>query len=81
MVDKSAKYIPALRYDWLTSLYDPILKLTLREAEFKNHLVKTASLQPGQRVLDLGCGTATLTLLIKQAQANAEVGSSTIPSR
>ncbi|HUN08225.1 MAG TPA: class I SAM-dependent methyltransferase [Aggregatilineales bacterium] len=73
MVDKSAKYIPALRYDWLTSLYDPILKLTLREAEFKNHLVKTASLQPGQRVLDLGCGTATLTLLIKQAQANAEV--------
>lgn len=73
MVDKSAKYIPALRYDWLTSLYDPILKLTLREDEFKSHLVKTASLQPGQRVLDLGCGTATLTLLIKQAQVNAEV--------
>lgn len=33
----------------------------------------TASLQPGQSVLDLGSGTATLTLLIKQAQANAEV--------
>lgn len=73
MADKSAKYIPALRYGWLTSLYDPLLRLTLREAEFKNHLIGTASLQPGQRVLDLGCGTGTLTLLIKQAQPNAKV--------
>ena len=73
MEEKSQKYIPALRYDWLTVVYDPILRLTLREFEFKNTLVKAAQVQPHQRVLDLGCGTATLALLIKQAQPNAEV--------
>jgi ubiquinone/menaquinone biosynthesis C-methylase UbiE len=73
MEEKSQKYIPALRYDWLTAVYDPILRLTLREFEFKNTLVKAAQVQPDQRVLDLGCGTATLALLIKQAQPNAEV--------
>jgi len=73
MEEKSQKHIPALRYDWLTVVYDPILRLTLREFEFKNTLVKAAQVQPHQRVLDLGCGTATLALLIKQAQPNAEV--------
>lgn len=73
MGDQSQKYIPALRYDWLTSLYDPLLQLTLREVTFKKRLVTEAHLQPGQRVLDLGCGTATLTLLIKQSQVEAEV--------
>ncbi len=73
MEEKSQKYIPALRYDWLTALYDPILRLTLRESEFKNYMVKAAQVQPGQHILDLGCGTASLTLLIKQAQPDAEV--------
>lgn len=73
MEEKSQKYIPALRYDWLTAVYDPILRLTLREFEFKNTLVKAAQVQPGQRVLDLGCGTATLTILVKQTQPDAEV--------
>jgi len=64
MADKSAKYIPALRYGWLTSLYDPLLRLTLREAEFKNHLIGTASLQPGRR---FNLGSVSLTLAVAQA--------------
>lgn len=63
MSKKSPEYIPALRYDWLTVLYDPLVRFTLRESTFKRNLVTQASIKDGQQVLDLGCGTATLTLL------------------
>lgn len=67
------KFIPALRFDALTSFYDPVLRWTLREATFKRQLVRQADLHPGHRVLDLGCGTATLTLLLKQSQPQTEI--------
>ena len=67
------KYIPALAYRWLTPLYDPVVRLTTRERTFKAALVAQAQLQPGQRVLDLACGTATLTIAAKRAQPAAEV--------
>ncbi len=66
-------YIPALKYNWLTALYDPLLRWTLRESTFKERLVQQAGITAGQHVLDLGCGTATLTLLIKQTHRDAEV--------
>jgi ubiquinone/menaquinone biosynthesis C-methylase UbiE len=65
------EYIPALGVDWLTPLYDPVLKWVMQEDRFKRDLVQRAALQPGQRVLDLGCGTATLTLMLKQVQPDA----------
>ena len=68
-----ADYIPALRYRWLTTLYDPVLRLSMPEATFKRHLVTQARITSGHRVLDLGCGTATLTLLIKTAHPEAQV--------
>jgi ubiquinone/menaquinone biosynthesis C-methylase UbiE len=67
------RLIPALRFDQLTALYDPHIRWTLRESTFKRQLVRQAAIQPGQRVLDLGCGTATFTLLLKQTQPRAEV--------
>jgi SAM-dependent methyltransferase len=66
-------YIPSLKYNWLTALYDPLLRWTLRERTFKERLVQQAGITAGQHVLDLGCGTATLTLLIKQTHRDAEV--------
>ena len=67
------EYIPALTFDWLTSLYDPLMRWTMRESVFKRRLVEQAGLEKGHRVLDLGCGTATLTILIKKTQPGAEV--------
>jgi cyclopropane fatty-acyl-phospholipid synthase-like methyltransferase len=66
-------YIPALGVDWLTRFYDPVLRLTLREEKFKRLLIAQARIGPGQQVLDLGCGTATLTIMVKEHCPGAHV--------
>ena len=66
-------YVHALKYARLNSLYDPLLRLTMRESLFKGRLVEQMNLEKGQRVLDVGCGTATLTLLLKKTHPDAEV--------
>ena len=67
------KYIPALGHDRLTPLYDPLQRWVMREAKFKRHLVDQAQIGTGHRVLDLGCGTATLTVLVKQIHPDSDV--------
>ena len=67
------RYIPALSFRWLTPLYDPLLKWVMREETFKRKLISQANIQPGMKVLDLGCGTGTLTQMIKRAHPEAAV--------
>lgn len=68
-----ARYIPALRFDALTRFYDPIVAVTTRERAFKTRLVEQMNLKAGQRLLDVGCGTATLTLMLKRSCPDADV--------
>ncbi|HSJ87219.1 MAG TPA: methyltransferase domain-containing protein [Anaerolineales bacterium] len=72
-MSKSTRYIPALSFRWLTPLYDPILKWVMREETFKRRLIRQASIRAGMQVLDLGCGTGTLTVMLKQAHPHAHV--------
>lgn len=58
----SRSFLPALRFHWLTRLYDPVVRLTTRESAFKGSLLRQAGLRPGETVLDVGCGTGTLAI-------------------
>ena len=73
MPTESRGYLPALRFPALTRVYDPVVRATTREGRFKEMLVEQAAAEPGQRVLDLGCGTGTLAIQVKQRQPGAEV--------
>lgn len=62
---KSLSFIPALRFHWLTKLYDPLIQITLPEKRFKQDLITQMGIQNDFQILDFGCGTATLSMMIK----------------
>jgi ubiquinone/menaquinone biosynthesis C-methylase UbiE len=70
---RAQHYIPPLSYDWLTPLYDRLIPLAMPEAALKRRLIEQAHVSGGQRVLDIGAGTATLTIMIKQAHPDADI--------
>lgn len=73
MSQQNYNLIRALKFDFLTPAYDSVLGWTLPEMAIKRQLVSQASIQKEHMVLDLGCGTATLTILIKQLHPEAVV--------
>lgn len=58
-------FIPALSCHFLTPVYEPVMRTPLRETRFKRHVLALAEIESRQRVLDVGCGTAMLALLLK----------------
>lgn len=67
------RIIPALRFKALTRFYDPVVRFTTRERSVKQALVKHASVPDKATVIDLGCGTGTLTIWLKQKYPSARV--------
>jgi ubiquinone/menaquinone biosynthesis C-methylase UbiE len=67
-------YLPALAYRFLTPLYDPLVRVTTREGTFKDTLIEQAGIEAGMRVLDVGSGTGTLAIRIKERCPGALVG-------
>ena len=66
-------FLPALRFERLTPLFDFAVWVFVGERRFKPRLLERAALAPGQRVLDIGCGTGTLAIMAKRQQPSAEV--------
>lgn len=73
MEDTDNAGIPVLRFRWLTRFYAPLLLAVLNGHQFRVRLIEQVRLAPGATVLDLGCGTATLTIMLKRAYPDARV--------
>ena len=73
MTEQREDYIPALSFRALTPFYEFIQKWIVRDYRYKEQLIAQADIRSGQKVLDLGCGTGTLAIRIKQIQPGAEV--------
>ena len=65
-------FLPGMSRNWLLPLYDPLTQL-LGIRSVHRRLLDQAAVRPGQRVLEIGCGTGTLLLTAKQNQPTATV--------
>ncbi|MEQ4304720.1 methyltransferase domain-containing protein [Plantactinospora sp. B6F1] len=57
--DHERSYLPAMGKDWLLPLYDPFIRLA-GVGRVHGQLLDRADLRPGQRILEIGCGTGNL---------------------
>lgn len=65
-------YIPAAGKHWRLPFYDLLAKL-LGADSARAVLAEQAALRPGERALEIGCGTGSLLVLLKGMQPGAEV--------
>lgn len=65
-------YLPAAGHDWALPLYDPFVSL-LGINGVRRELLDQAAPHATDRVLDVGCGTGTLAVFIKQLYPDAHV--------
>ena len=72
MVKSERTFLPAAGRDWFLPLYDPFTRLFGFDAT-RQTLLDQGAVQPHHRVLDIGCGTGTLTVLIKQQHPDVDV--------
>ncbi len=69
----AAKFTPALGYAALTPIYDCAIRLLTGEKTWRQKLLVQVAPADGEIGLDVGCGTGTLALIIKQRAPNARM--------
>ena len=65
-------YLPAAGHDWALPLYDPLVKF-LGVDTVRSVLLNQAAVRASHRVLDIGCGTGTMAILIKRLYPGTDV--------
>jgi 2-polyprenyl-3-methyl-5-hydroxy-6-metoxy-1,4-benzoquinol methylase len=66
---EEARFIPALRFDFLTQLFDSIAAVTVRDRAIKRRVLTRAAIDAGEQLLDVGCGTGTLAVPPRRPRA------------
>ena len=72
MEEAPRTFIPAAGRDVCLPLYDPLVKLAGGD-RVRRTLIEQAAIRPGQRVLDVGCGTGSLAVMIARQHPGASV--------
>src|SRR5262245_18155400 len=72
MPQSGRSYLPAAGHDWFLPLYDPFVRLLGGDAA-RERLIDQGAIEPGHRVLEIGCGTGGLVLAIKRRYPDATV--------
>ena len=69
------KYVPALRFHFLTKWFDFFLATTFPEKKIKQAIINQCGFGSTARskVLDFGCGTLTLSIMAKEQYPNLEI--------
>ena len=67
------KFTPALGFSALTPLYDFAIRALTRERVWRDLLVRQVNPEAGNRILDVGCGTGSLAIQLKQLQPGAKI--------
>jgi SAM-dependent methyltransferase len=66
------RFLPGMGRDWLLPLYDPFTRLIGVESAHRK-LADQAELESAERVLEIGCGTGNLALLVKRMRPRLDV--------
>lgn len=67
------EFTPALGRAGPTAAYDRTIRFWTREGRWRPMLVDQIDPQPGERILDVGCGTGSLAILLKSREPRCEV--------
>jgi len=70
--ENKRKFLPAAGRDVFLPLYDPIVSL-MGVSRAREELIKQANIKADQQILDLGCGTGTLLVLVKRKYPSARI--------
>ena len=70
---QSAHFTPAAGYSALTPVYDLAIRLLTRERRWREELIEQIAPKDGQAILDVGCGTGTLAILLKHRAPGARI--------
>lgn len=72
MTHHETRYVPALGHDLFLPLYDLFVRLLIPESTLRQRFLEQADIDR-HHVLDLGCGTGTMAILIRQHRPKSTV--------
>lgn len=72
LTESQREFVPAAGRDVFLPIYDPMVSF-MGAARAQEELIKQANIEANQRVLDLGCGTGTMVVLLKRKYPAAQI--------